>query len=282
MSLETHSIILNNEREMPMLGLGVYKATGNNEVENAICWAVEAGYRLIDTASVYKNEEGVGRGIKAASVKREELFVTTKVWNNAQCMNDVEGAFNRSLERLGLEYVDLYLIHWPVAGCYIATWKALEKIYSSGRAKSIGVSNFSVQDLEKLNEQCGIVPAVNQIEFHPLFNHPELLSYCRAHHIAVQAYAPLARGAYLDEETVARIAVRRGKTPAQIGLRWSVQQGISVIPKSSKKDRIYSNAQIFDFSLTPEEMEALNALDRQQRTASIPEDLLGQYEILTK
>ena len=282
MSLETHSIILNNEREMPMLGLGVYKATGNNEVENAICWAVEAGYRLIDTASVYKNEEGVGRGIKAASVKREELFVTTKVWNNAQRMNDVEGAFNRSLERLGLEYVDLYLIHWPVAGCYIATWKALEKIYSSGRAKSIGVSNFSVQDLEKLNEQCGIVPAVNQIEFHPLFNHPELLSYCRAHHIAVQAYAPLARGAYLDEETVARIAVRRGKTPAQIGLRWSVQQGISVIPKSSKKDRIYSTAQIFDFSLTPEEMEALNALDRQQRTASIPEDLLGQYEILTK
>ena len=282
MSLETHSIILNNEREMPMLGLGVYKATGNNEVENAICWAVEAGYRLIDTASVYKNEEGVGRGIKAASVKREELFVTTKVWNNAQRMNDVEGAFNRSLERLGLEYVDLYLIHWPVAGCYIATWKALEKIYSSGRAKSIGVSNFSVQDLEKLNEQCGIVPAVNQIEFHPLFNHPELLSYCRAHHITVQAYAPLARGAYLDEETVARIAVRRGKTPAQIGLRWSVQQGISVIPKSSKKDRIYSNAQIFDFSLTPEEMEALNALDRQQRTASIPEDLLGQYEILTK
>ena len=282
MSLETHSIILNNEREMPMLGLGVYKATGNNEVENAICWAVEAGYRLIDTASVYKNEEGVGRGIKAASVKREELFVTTKVWNNAQRMNDVEGAFNRSLERLGLEYVDLYLIHWPVAGCYIATWKALEKIYSSGRAKSIGVSNFSVQDLEKLNEQGGIVPAVNQIEFHPLFNHPELLSYCRAHHIAVQAYAPLARGAYLDEETVARIAVRRGKTPAQIGLRWSVQQGISVIPKSSKKDRIYSNAQIFDFSLTPEEMEALNALDRQQRTASIPEDLLGQYEILTK
>lgn len=243
---------------------------------------MEAGYRLIDTASVYKNEEGVGRGIKAASVKREELFVTTKVWNNAQRMNDVEGAFNRSLERLGLEYVDLYLIHWPVAGCYIATWKALEKIYSSGRAKSIGVSNFSVQDLEKLNEQCGIVPAVNQIEFHPLFNHPELLSYCRAHHIAVQAYAPLARGAYLDEETVARIAVRRGKTPAQIGLRWSVQQGISVIPKSSKKDRIYSNAQIFDFSLTPEEMEALNALDRQQRTASIPEDLLGQYEILTK
>lgn len=282
MSLESRSILLNNEREMPMLGLGVYKATGSNEVENAICYAVEAGYRLIDTASAYKNEEGVGRGIKAAPVKREDLFVTTKVWNNAQRMNDVEGAFNRSLERLGLDYVDLYLIHWPVAGCYINTWKELEKIYASGRAKAIGVSNFSVQDLENLRTQCDIVPAVNQIEFHPLFQHPSLLTYCQSHGIAVQAYAPLARGAYLDEEAVVQIASAKGKTPAQIGLRWSVQQGVSVIPKSTQKERIISNSQIFDFSLTQEEMQTLNALDRQQRTASIPEDLLSQYESTPK
>lgn len=271
-------IMLNDGRQMPLLGLGVYKAVGENEVEQAIADAADAGYRLIDTASVYKNEDGVGRGIKALTIPRDELFVTTKIWNTAQRIGDVEDSFNRSLERLGLDYVDLYLIHWPVPGCYTDTWKALEKLQSQGRVKSIGVSNFHIHDLEILKKISDVVPAVNQVEFHPLFNQPELLSYCRDNKIAVQAYAPLARGAYLHSQLLLEIGRKYQKTTAQIGLRWAVQQGISVIPKSVHKERIQENAGIFDFSLTTEEMEAITAMDAHQRTAGIPEDMIPYYK----
>lgn len=271
-------IILDDGRQMPLLGLGVYKAVGENEVEQAIADAADAGYRLIDTASVYKNEDGVGRGIKALTIPREELFVTTKIWNTAQRIGDVEDTFNRSLERLGLDYVDLYLIHWPVPGCYTDTWKALEKLQTQGRVKSIGVSNFHIHDLEMLKKVSDVVPAVNQVEFHPLFNQPELLSYCRENNIAVQAYAPLARGAYLHSQLLLEIGRKYQKTTAQIGLRWAVQQGISVIPKSVHKERIRENAEIFDFSLTREEMDAITAMDAHQRTAGIPEDMIPYYK----
>lgn len=271
-------IILNDGRQMPLLGLGVYKAVGENEVEQAIADAADAGYRLIDTASVYKNEDGVGRGIKALTIPREELFVTTKIWNTAQRIGDVEDTFNRSLERLGLDYVDLYLIHWPVPGCYTDTWKALEKLQTQGRVKSIGVSNFHIHDLEMLKKVSDVVPAVNQVEFHPLFNQQELLSYCRENKIAVQAYAPLARGAYLHSQLLLEIGKKYQKTTAQIGLRWAVQQGISVIPKSVHKERIRENAEIFDFSLTREEMDAITAMDAHQRTAGIPEDMIPYYK----
>ena len=271
-------IILNDGRQMPLLGLGVYKAVGENEVEQAIADAADAGYRLIDTASVYKNEDGVGRGIKALTIPREELFVTTKIWNTAQRIGDVEDTFNRSLERLGLDYVDLYLIHWPVPGCYTDTWKALEKLQTQGRVKSIGVSNFHIHDLEMLKKVSDVVPAVNQVEFHPLFNQPKLLSYCRENNIAVQAYAPLARGAYLHSQLLLEIGRKYQKTTAQIGLRWAVQQGISVIPKSVHKERIRENAEIFDFSLTREEMDAITAMDAHQRTAGIPEDMIPYYK----
>lgn len=271
-------VILNDGRQMPLLGLGVYKAVGENEVEQAIADAADAGYRLIDTASVYKNEDGVGRGIKALTIPREELFVTTKIWNTAQRIGDVEDTFNRSLERLGLDYVDLYLIHWPVPGCYTDTWKALEKLQAQGRVKSIGVSNFHVHDLEMLKKVSDVIPAVNQVEFHPLFNQPELLSYCRDNKIAVQAYAPLARGAYLHSQLLLEIGRKYQKTTAQIGLRWAIQQGISVIPKSVHKERILENAAIFDFSLTQEEMDAITAMDAHQRTASIPEDMIPYYK----
>ena len=271
-------IILNDGRQMPLLGLGVYKAVGENEVEQAIADAADAGYRLIDTASVYKNEDGVGRGIKALTIPREELFVTTKIWNTAQRIGDVEDTFNRSLERLGLDYVDLYLIHWPVPGCYTDTWKALEKLQTQGRVKSIGVSNFHIHDLEMLKKVSDVVPAVNQVEFHPLFNQPELLSYCRENNIAVQAYAPLARGAYLHSQLLLEIGRKYQKTTAQIGLSWAVQQGISVIPKSVHKERIRENAEIFDFSLTREEMDAITAMDAHQRTAGIPEDMIPYYK----
>lgn len=269
----TAVIELNNGQKMPMLGLGVYKAVGDNEVENAIFHAAKAGYRLIDTASVYKNEDGVGRGLRAISVPREEMFITTKVWNNAQRVGDIEGAFNRSLDRLKLDYIDLYLIHWPVPGCYKETWHELEKIYRSGRAKSIGVSNFSPQQLEELAAVSDIVPAVNQVEFHPLWNRSDILAYCQEKGIAVQAYAPLARGAYLNNSILAKIAEKYGKTTAQIGLRWCIQKGVAVIPKSTREERIISNSQIFDFELTDIDMQLIDELNEDYRSASIPEDL---------
>ena len=268
-----NTVFLNTNREMPLLGLGVYKATGENEAENSIISAVESGYRLIDTASAYKNEENVGRGIARCGVSRGELFVTTKVWNTAQRIGDIQGTFDRSLERLKLDYVDLYLIHWPVPGCYLSTWKELEKIQQSGRALSIGVSNFEIRHLEELAKISNVVPAVNQIECHPLCYPKELIDYCQSRGIQIQAYAPLARGAYLDNDVMCVLGTKYGRTPAQIGLRWAVQKGISVIPKSSHPDRIQSNSQIFDFTIEQEDMDILDTLNQDFHSSHIPEDL---------
>ena len=274
MSFGEHVIHLNDGREMPLLGLGVYKATDDLELKQAISDAVSSGYRLIDTASFYKNEEGVGKGIQALDLPRENLFVTTKIWNTAQRIGDIEDSFNRSLERLGLDYVDLYLIHWPVPGCFGNTWKVMEKLRADGKAKSIGVSNFSIADLELLKTVSDVVPAVNQVEFHPLFNHPELKAYCEERGIVLQAYAPLARGAYLKSPLMLEIGKTHEKTPAQVGLRWLVQQGISVIPKSVHKERLEENSQIFVFALSDEEMAAITAMDAQQRVAGVPDDMM--------
>lgn len=267
------TVFLNTDREMPLLGLGVYKATGENEVEQAICRAVDAGYRLIDTASAYANEDGVGRGIAQCGIPRKDLFVTTKIWNNAQRLGDVEDSFKRSLERLQMDYVDLYLIHWPVPGCYLNTWKEMEKILVSGQAQSIGVSNFDIRHLEELKKYSGIVPAVNQVEFHPLCYPKELLEYCHDSGIQLQAYAPLARGAYLDNDIMCILATKYVKTPAQIGLRWALQKGVSVIPKSTNPERIQSNGDLFSFEIEQEDMEIIDTLNQNLHTASIPEDL---------
>ena len=268
-----NTVCLNTNREMPLLGLGVYKATGENEAENAIISAVESGYRLIDTASVYKNEENVGRGIASCGIPRNELFITTKVWNTAQRLGDIQGAFERSLDRLKLDYVDLYLIHWPVPGCYLSTWKVLEEIQKSGRALSIGVSNFEIRHLEELEANSGIIPAVNQIECHPLCYPKELIDYCQNKGIQVQAYAPLARGAYLDNDVMCVLGTKYAHTPAQIGLRWATQKGISVIPKSVHPDRIRSNGNIFDFTIEQEDMDLIDTLNENFHSSHVPEDL---------
>ena len=269
----TTSVFLNNDRTMPLLGLGLYKITDNAEAETAITAAVQNGYRLFDTASAYKNEEFVGHALAKCGIPRKDLFVTTKIWNNAQRLGDVEGSLQRSLDRLSLDYIDLYLIHWPVPGCFLNTWKDMEKILESGRALSIGVSNFEIRHLEELRRVSGIVPVVNQIECHPLCYPKELIEYCQSNGIQVQAYAPLARGAYLDNDILCVLGTKYAHTPAQVGLRWAIQKGISVIPKSTHPERIASNAKIFDFTIDQEDMELLDTLNQNYHSASIPEDL---------
>jgi diketogulonate reductase-like aldo/keto reductase len=266
----TDSVQLNIGVRMPWLGFGVFQIEDGQQVEDAVKAAIEVGYRSIDTAALYGNEIGVGKAIRASGIPREDIFLTTKVWNDDLREKRIQAAFEESLKRLDMAYVDLYLIHWPVKGFYQEAWNEMEKIFQSGRVKAIGVSNFQVHHLEDILSDGEIVPAVNQIEFHPYLLQPELLEFCKENQIQVEAWSPLMQGQIINEDTVNQIAKKYKKTPAQIALRWNLQHEVVTIPKSIRPDRIAENANIFDFEISQEDMTVLNALDRGKRVGPDP------------
>lgn len=256
---------------MPWLGFGVWRSGDDAATERAVRLAIEHGYRSIDTAKIYGNERGVGRAIRECGVPREQLFVTTKVWNDDVRRDRVAAAFDESLRLLGLDYVDLYLVHWPIAGKIAKAWRAMEQVAASGRVRAIGVSNHLAPHLRELLDAAEIVPTVNQIEFHPYLQSRPLVEFCRSKRIQVEAWSPLGQGgSLLQDATLADIAQRHGKTVAQVILRWDLQRGVVTIPKSVTPQRIAENAQVFDFTLSESDMAAIDALERGHRCGPDP------------
>ncbi|NOU91634.1 aldo/keto reductase [Paenibacillus sp. LMG 31456] len=262
---------LHNGVKMPWLGLGVWKTKDGDEVIQAVKSAIQAGYRSIDTAAAYGNEEGVGVGIKQAGVSRDELFITTKVWNADQGYDSTLKAFEESRKKLGLEVIDLYLIHWPVKGKYKDTWRAMEKLYKDGAVRAIGVSNFHTHHLKDVISESDTVPMVNQIEYHPLLSQQELRTFCNSNQIQLEAWSPLMQG-NLDNPLISELATQYGKSPAQIILRWDIQNGVVTIPKSINENRIRENSEIFDFNLSEDDVARINALNKNQRFGPDPDN----------
>ncbi len=253
---------LHDGARIPQVGLGVWQ-TPDNEAAPAVKAALDAGYRHVDTAAVYENEQGVGEGIRQASLPRSDIFLTTKLWNTDQGYEQTLKAFEASLKRLGTDYVDLYLIHWPSAhrGLFVDTWKALVTLKEEGRAKSIGVSNFYPEHIEKIVAETGVVPVINQIELHPDFQQRETRAFHEKHKIATQSWSPLGQGKLLGHPVIAEIAQKLGRTPAQVIIRWHIENGLVVIPKSVTPSRIVENFKVFDFKLSAEDLDRLNGLD---------------------
>ncbi|MCY9074013.1 aldo/keto reductase [Bacillus inaquosorum] len=269
---------LHNGVKMPWFGLGVFQVEEGTELVNAVRTAIVHGYRSIDTAAIYGNEAGVGeglqQGIDEAGISREDLFITSKVWNADLGYEETLAAFETSLSKLGLDYLDLYLIHWPVEGKYKEAWRALETLYKEGRVKAIGVSNFQIHHLEDLMTAAEIKPMINQVEFHPRLTQKELRDYCKAQGIQLEAWSPLMQGQLLDNEVLAQIAEKHNKSVAQVILRWDLQHEVVTIPKSIKEHRIIENADIFDFELSQEDMDKIDALNKDERVGPNPDELL--------
>lgn len=270
----TSTTTLHNGVEMPWIGLGVFKVQNGEEVVSSIKTALEVGYRSIDTAAIYGNEEGVGQAIAESNVPREELFITTKVWNANHGYESTLKAFDVSMEKLGLDYLDLFLIHWPLPsqGKYVETWKALEKLYKDGKVRAIGVSNFKVHHLEDIIANCDIKPMVNQVEYHPRFNQKVLHDFCKKNKIQLEAWSPLMQGGLLDDPVLVEIAEKYNKSTAQIIIRWDIQTEVVTIPKSTKPHRIAENADVFDFELTQEDMEKIATLNQDTRMFADPDE----------
>ena len=266
-------VVLNNGVSMPQLGYGVFRVP-DDDTERAVLAALDAGYRSIDTASLYGNETGVGRALTASGLARDHFFVTTKVWNDDQGYDSTLRAFDASLGRLGLDHVDLYLIHWPKPSLdrYVETWRALEKLYADRRVRAIGVSNFQPDHLRRLLDETDIVPAVNQIELHPDLQQEQLRRFHAEHGVATEAWSPLGQGLALRHPVVADLAHRHGRTPAQVVLRWHVQLGNVAIPKSTTPSRIRENIELFDFALADADMSALAALESGTRLGPDPDE----------
>ncbi|MFC4386378.1 aldo/keto reductase [Gracilibacillus marinus] len=275
MSLHLQSTTtLHNGVKMPWFGLGVFQVEDGDEVINSVKWAIEHGYRSIDTAAVYKNEEGVGQAIKESGIPREELFITSKLWNSNQGYEETLQAFETTLSKLDLDYLDLYLIHWPVPKLnkYKETWKALEKLYKDGKIRAIGVSNFKEHHLEDLMTEAEIVPMVNQVEFHPHLQQESLHEFCKKHQIQLEAWSPLKQGKILADPTLTKIAEKHGKSTAQVILRWDLQKEVVTIPKSVKQHRILDNSNIFDFELSEEDMQLIKEMNREERVGPDPDE----------
>jgi 2,5-diketo-D-gluconate reductase A len=267
-------VTLANGVTMPQFGLGVYQVKEGEEVEQAVTAAIDVGYRLIDTAALYGNEVGVGNAIKKSSVPRKELFITTKLWNNDQGYDQTLAAFEASLEKLGLDYIDLYLIHWPSPqrSLYVESWKAFEELYEQGRVKAIGVSNFHPEHLDTLLKQATVVPMVNQVELHPYLQQHEIVAYNTSQNIYTESWSPIGGGggSLLDDPTFKTIGDAYGKSPAQVVIRWHIQHGYIVIPKSSNPTRIAENSDVFDFKLSDEDMNTINGLNKDERVGPDP------------
>jgi 2,5-diketo-D-gluconate reductase A len=267
-------ILLNNGRAIPQFGFGVFQIEPKDTVEATLA-AFRAGYRHIDTAEMYGNEAEVGEAVAKSGLDRSEVFVTSKLNNGYHRPEDARKAFDETLAKLGFDYIDLFLIHWPLPtrydGDYVSTWKTLEEFYRDGRAKSIGVSNFQPHHLRRLHEECEITPAVNQIEVHPYLTQDDVRSFCADHQIAVEAWSPIAQGKVLGDPTIGEIAGRVGKTPAQVVLRWHIERGDIVFPKSVTPERITENIDIFDFELSGADVEAISALNKDERTGPDPD-----------
>lgn len=267
------SVTLNNALKMPVLGLGVYQSAPGPETEQAVRWALELGYRHVDTARVYRNEADVGRAIKASGIPRSDIFLTTKLWNGDQGYDSAMRALEASLGDLQTDYVDLYLVHWPLEGKRKESWRALEVLLKEGRCRSVGVSNYTERHLEELFGESSLVPAVNQVEFSPFLYQTKLLDFCMRRGVQLEAYGPLTQGKKLRHPAVAEIAAKKGRTAAQVLLRWAIQHDIVVIPKSVRRERIEENSKIFDFSLSTEEMAKLNGLNENFRTCWDPSNV---------